>query len=482
VRRLADALGLRGKAREEFAAAARRRLISDAIASGTASEDRPLSADGGRVVPRQLPGSVRHFVGRASELAALFRLREVVGTAHAAAVISAVGGMAGVGKTALAVYWAHQVAGEFPDGQLYVNLRGYDAERPMAAGDALAGFLRALGVPGTDIPGDADERAAMYRSLLAGQRMLVLLDNACHAEQVRPLLPGSPGCMTVVTSRDALAGLVARDGAVRLDLGLLPLAEAVGLLRALIGGRVDACPDAADALATRCARLPLALRLAAELAAARPAASLAELAGELADQKQRLDRLGAGGDPRTAIRAVFSWSYRHLEPDAALAFRLLSAATSSDIDLFAAAAVIGGTSERAAQLVDQLRRAHLLQAATPGRHAIHDLLRTYGQELAAACDGTGERRSALTRLFDYYLQASAAAMHTLFPIEASSQPEIPLPAAALPATDHPAAARAWLDAERENLVIAAAHAAAHGWPQHAIGLASCLFRYLDAGG
>jgi tetratricopeptide (TPR) repeat protein/transcriptional regulator with XRE-family HTH domain len=480
VHRLADALGLRGKAREEFAAAAGRRQISDVTAPGMAPEGRPVLAGDGRIVPRQLPGSVRHFVGRASELTALSCLRDGVGTGSAA-IISAVGGMAGVGKTALAMHWAHQVAGEFPDGQLYVNLRGYDAEQPMSAGDALAGFLRALGVPGPDVPGDADERATMYRSLLAGRRMLVLLDNARHAEQVRPLLPGSPGSVTVVTSRDALAGLVARDGAVRLDLDLLPLAEAVGLLRALIGDRVVACPDAAEALAARCARLPLALRLAAELAAARPAASLAELAGELADQRQRLDRLDAGGDPQTAIRVVFSWSYQYLEPDAARAFRLLSMATSSDIDLFAAAAVIGGTRERAAQLVDQLCRAHLLQADTPGRHAMHDLLRAYGQELAASRDGAGEQCSALTRLFDYYLQASAAAMHTLFPIEANGRPEIPLPAAALPATDYPAAARAWLDAERENLVIAAAHAAAHGWPQHAIGLASCLFRYLDVG-
>jgi tetratricopeptide (TPR) repeat protein len=481
VHRLADALGLRGRAREEFAAAAGRRLISDVTGSGTAPPDHRPLAGGGRIVPRQLPGSVRHFVGRASELTALTCLRDDVGTGSAAA-ISVLGGMAGVGKTALAVHWAHQVAGEFPDGQLYVNLRGYDAEQPMTAGDALAGFLRALGVPGPDVPGDAGERAAMYRSLLAGRRVLVLLDNAYHVEQVRPLLPGSPGCVTVVTSRDSLAGLVARDGAARLDLDLLPLAEAVGLLRALIGNRVAACPDAADALAERCARLPLALRLAAELAAARPAASLGELAGELADQQRLLDRLAAGGDPRTAIRAVFSWSYQHLEPDAARAFWLLSVATSSDIDPFAAAAVIGGTSERAGQLAEQLCRAHLLQAAAPGRYTMHDLLRAYGQELAAARDGTGERRSALTRLFDYYLQASAAAMHTLFPIEASGQPGTPLPAAAMPATDHPAAARAWLDGERENLVIAAAHAAAYGWPQHAIRLASCLFRYLDVGG
>lgn len=481
VHRLADALGLCGKAREEFAAAADRRLISHWSGSPAAPDNRPPVADSSRAAPRQLPGSVRHFVGRKRELLALSCSRDDTGTGSASAQIMALVGMAGVGKTALAVRWAHNVAGEFPDGQLYVNLRGYDSEQPVTAGDALAGFLRALGVPGQDVPSDTDECAAMYRSLLAGRRMLVLLDNARHVEQVRPLLPGSPGCVTLVTSRDALAGLVARDGAVRLDLSLLAPAEATELLRALIGDRVDACPDAAETLAARCAWLPLALRLAAELAAARPAASLHELHNELADQEQRLDRLDADGDPRTAIRAVFSWSYRYLEPDAARAFRMLSLATGTDIDRFAAAVVIGGASERASQLVAQLLRAHLLQAAAPGRLSMHDLLRAYGKELTAACDETAERRSALTRLFDYYLQTSAAAMQTLFPIEVSGQPQVSA-AAALPPTDDPVAARAWLDAERENLLLATAHAAAHGWPCHAIRLASCLFRYFDVGG
>ncbi len=160
-------------------------------------------------------------------------------------VISAIGGTAGVGKTALAVHWAHQVAGRFPDGQLYVNLRGYDPDQPMSAADALAGFLRGLGVPGQDIPPGEDERAARYRSLLAGRRMLVVLDNAGSAEQVRPLLPGAPACTVVVTSRDSLAGLVARHGAVRLEVDLLPLADAAGLLRDLIGARADADPAAA---------------------------------------------------------------------------------------------------------------------------------------------------------------------------------------------------------------------------------------------
>jgi hypothetical protein len=202
----------------------------------------------------------------------------------------------GVGKTALAVHWAHQVADRFPDGQLYVDLRGYDPDRPVPAADALAGFLRALGVPGPEIPVAADERSARFRSLVAGKRVLVVLDNAGSVGQVRPLLPGAPGCLVLVTSRDSLAGLVARDGAQRLDLDLLSPGEAAGLLRELIGARAAADPGATAALAAQCARLPLALRVAAELAAARPAVSLAGLVRELADQQRRLDLLAAGGE------------------------------------------------------------------------------------------------------------------------------------------------------------------------------------------
>jgi len=189
----------------------------------------------------------------------------------------------------------------------------------MAAGDALAGFLRALGVAGQDIPLEVDERAAAYRSLLDGRRMLVVLDNASSVEQIRPLLPGTPSALVVVTSRDSLAGLVARHGAQRLDLDLLPPSDAITLLRALIGERVNVESDEAAALAEQCARLPLALRVAAELAATHPATPLAALVAELADQQRRLELLDAGGDLHTAVRAVFSWSYQHLSAEAARA-------------------------------------------------------------------------------------------------------------------------------------------------------------------
>jgi DNA-binding SARP family transcriptional activator/Tfp pilus assembly protein PilF len=428
------------------------------------------------VVPRELPAAVPHFRGRDRELSELTAL---AGSATpGTVVISAIGGTAGVGKTALALYWAHQVADSFPDGQLYVNLRGYDPEQPVAAADVLAGFLRALGVSGADIPAEIAERAAKYRSLLAGRRTLVVLDNAGSAEQVRPLLPGSPGCVAVVTSRDSLAGLVAREGARRLDLDLLPLPDAVDLLRALIGARVDADPAAAAELAAQCARLPLALRVASELAAARPAVGLADLVSEMADTRRRLESLDASGDSRTRMRAVFSWSYDHLGADAARVLRLASLHPGSDFDRYAMAALADGTVEHADYVLGLLARANLIHRLGPDRYGMHDLLRAYARELAAVCDSEGERHAALTRLFDYYLYVASAAMDTLFPAERHRRPRTPAPATPAPRFTSTATARTWLDAERANLVAVAVR----GWPAHATGLSATLFRYLEAGG
>jgi len=314
-----------------------------------------LATGPGPVVPRQLPTLATHFTGRAAELKELDDLldraqAEMAGTAP----ISAIVGTAGAGKSALAVCWAQRVAERFPDGQLYANLRGYDPAQPMVAAEALAGFLRALGVPGQDIPPEAGERAALYRSLMAGRRILVVADNARSAEQVRPLLPAGPLCATVVTSRDALAGLVARDGARRLRLDQLPAAEALDLLRILIGERVDADPGAAATLAELCSRLPLPLRVAAELVISRPAAPLADVAGELANQERRLDLLNADGDPQTAVRAVFSWSYQVLDAEAGRAFRLLGLNPGPLIDVRAAAALTGTTVEVARRILETL--------------------------------------------------------------------------------------------------------------------------------
>jgi DNA-binding SARP family transcriptional activator/tetratricopeptide (TPR) repeat protein len=431
----------------------------------------------GNAVPRELPAPVLHFTGRAAELAELAELAAGGGDGRTM-VICAVGGAAGVGKTALAVQWAHQVARRFPDGQLYVNLRGYDPGEPVLAADALAGFLRSLGVPGADIPDGVEDRARLYRSRLAGRWMLVLLDNARDAEQVRPLLPGDPGCVAVVTSRDALAGLVAADGARRLDLDVLPPADAVGLLRSLIGPRADQDPAAVAELAELCARLPLALRIAAELAVARSAVPLADLVAEL--ESSRLDGLDAGED-RADVRAVFSWSLRQLPGEVAEAFALTGLHPGTDLDAHAAAALTGTTAGQAGRVLGRLHRASLLQAAGPGRYGMHDLLRAYAREQAAARDSDGRCQQALTRLFDYYRATAGAAMDTFAPAETHLRPRIPPSAAARPTMAGDAEARAWLDRELANLVAVVAHCAGHGWPRHATDLAVTLYRYLMTG-
>ncbi|MFC6084522.1 ATP-binding protein [Sphaerisporangium aureirubrum] len=444
-----------------------------ATARDQVEENRRGSAPVERPVPRQLPLDVFGFTGRAAQLAVLDAML-AAGERRPAVVISAVAGTAGVGKTALAVHWAHRVAKRFPDGQLYLDLRGYDPGRPVTAADALAGFLRALGVEPADIPEDPGERAARYRTLLAGRRMLVVLDNAYGADHVRPLLPGMPSCLVVVTSRDALTGLVAREGARRIDLDTLTPGEAAGLLSTLIGPRAGAEPDAAAALAEHCARLPLALRIAAELATSRPMAPLAELVAELRDEQRRLDLLDAAGDPRTAVRSVFSWSHRHLPGAAARAFDLLGLHPGREFDMYTAAALTGTGTGRAAALLDELARGHLIEQAGPGRYTMHDLLRAFAVERAT--DG----QAALTRLYDHYLSTAARAMDTLFPYE-RGRPETPPPRTPAPAVGEPGQAARWLDRERPALVAVAVDAARHGLARYAVDLSRVLWRHLEVG-
>jgi tetratricopeptide (TPR) repeat protein len=458
---------------------ARQQVLAASPALVTTAAALPEVCTSPSVIPRELPPAAAHFTGRTQELATLTGLldtsrRERPGTV----VISAIGGTAGVGKTALAVYWAHQVAERFPDGQLYVNLRGYDRAQPVPATDALARFLRSLGVPDQDIPPEPDERAARFRSLLAGKRMLVVLDNASSAEQVRPLLPGTPACAVLVTSRDTLVGLVATDGAWRLDLGLLPLADAAALLGSVIGSRADDDPESAAELAGLCVRLPLALRIAAELAAARRLAPLRELVAELS--ATRLDCLDAGED-RSDIRAVFSWSCRQLTDDVGRTFALTGLHPGEDIDVHAVAALAGTGPGQARRAMGRLHRASLVQASGPGRYAMHDLLRAYAREQAAARDTDGSSHQALTRLFDYYLAAADAAMDLAFPAEALRRPRITAGAAVVPAMASPGEARAWLGQERANLVAALVHSASHGWSTQAADLAATLYGYLVNG-
>ncbi|HEY2578729.1 MAG TPA: helix-turn-helix transcriptional regulator [Streptosporangiaceae bacterium] len=365
--RLADALGLADADRQAFTRAARR-------APGTAWQPP------GRPVPRQLPPPVPGFTGRTAELRALAGLLDTDGMSPGTVVISAADGMAGVGRTALAVHWAHQIADGFPDGQLYVNLRGGTAGQAAATPpeEALATFLRAMGVAAGDIPADGQERAARYRSMLAGRQVLVLLGNAGSAEQVRPLLPGSPACVVVVTSRDVLSGLVARDGARRLVLGPMSAADSGALLTRLIGDRAAADPAATAALAARCDRLPLALRVAAGLALAHPDAPLADLANELADELA--DDLTSQHEPGAAAAAVFAAALRRLDPAIARTFLLLCRYPGPGIGIPALAALTGATVRQAGRAVKLLERAQLIQMTGPDGIAVHDLLSDYARE------------------------------------------------------------------------------------------------------
>ncbi|WP_033337467.1 tetratricopeptide repeat protein [Catenuloplanes japonicus] len=462
-RRLADELGV--DPGPELRAA--HELVLREETPGPAAEPAPR-----RPVPAQLPGDVPDFIGRADELSRLDALLDA-----STVVISALSGTAGVGKTALAVRWAHHARAGFPDGQLYINLRGYDAERPVTAGEALARFLRALGLPGQDVPLDVDERADRYRSLLDGRRMLIVLDNAASVAQVRPLLPGTPGCLTLVTSRDGLPGLVARHGARRLDLDLLPHTDALLLLRRLIGPRCDEDPAATAELAERCARLPLALRVAAELALSRPSVTLRQLTGELADERRRLTMLDAGGDPETGVRAVFSFSYRQLPEPAARAFRLLGLHPGPDVEPYAAAALLGTPVADARDLLETLAGAHLVQRGA-GRYTLHDLLRAYASELAFL-DGD---ETGTTRLLDAWLFTARTAMDTLHPAERDRHVPLVPPATPIAPVGEPMAAQVWLDEERANLAASVAYAAVHGHPGHAVRLTVTLLRYLEGGG
>jgi tetratricopeptide (TPR) repeat protein len=503
VHRLADALELSGPPRAEFLAAAGRRLARPAQpratgtsgaagpadpvgtphATGAADAVRPASAHAGgkRVVPRLLPAAVPGFAGRRDQLTAL---SEVLNHPGGTAVITAIGGTAGVGKTALALQWAHQAAQEFPDGQLYVNLRGFDpsgiATRPA---DAVRVLLDALEIRADQLPHTDEAQLGLYRSLLAGKRMLVLLDNARDTAQVRPLLPGAPTCRVIVTSRSQLTGLAAIEAARPLMLDVLTGAEARELLEQRLGAaRLAADPGAAERIIGACARLPLALSVIAARAAMQPDLSLAEIAADLAGSPS-LDAFADGDDPAADLRAAFSWSLRQLDPAAARFFRLAGLHPGPDFDRYAMAALAGEPAGQAGRLLDALTRACLIQHAGPARYGMHDLLRGYARELADATDGGLEQRAALTRLFDYYLHAAGTAMDMAFPAERGRRPDVPPPPGPgpVPAFASAADALAWLDAERANLVPVIAHAADHGWPAHATRLADTLFRYLDIG-
>jgi len=415
--RPADALGHYRQTRERLVQAlgigpgpALRDLEAAVLRQDTTTGQAPAPPARPGPVPAQLPMPVPSFVGRAGELAQLDAILAGATDTSPAVVISAVSGTAGVGKTSLALHWAHQVAARFPDGQLYANLRGFDpGGSVLDPADAAWGFLDALGMTAERIPTGIDARTGLYRSLLAGRRMLVVLDNARDAEQVRPLLPGAPGCLVVVTSRSQLTPLLVAEGAHPLNLDLLTVADAHELLARRLGASRVAAESAAVAeIVARCARLPLALAVVAARAAVQPQLRLAELAHELRDAPDAAGALDTlhGGDPASDVRTVFSWSYRALSTDAARLFRLQGLHPGPDITAPAAASLAGLPLRRTRALFAELTRAHLVTEHTPGRYASHDLLRAYATEQVTLLETDDTRHAAVHRMLDHFLHSA----------------------------------------------------------------------------
>ena len=475
---LAGALGLAEPVRTVFVAAARGRApVAEVL---TAMRAEAAGAPPG-VVPRQLPAGAAFFAGREAELKQLDALLgQAVGGGPdepgGAVVISAVAGMAGVGKTALAVHWARNVAGRFPDGQLYVNLRGYDAEGAAVTPEEVTGwFLTALGVPASQIPADAQARSGLYRSVLAGRRVLIVLDNARDAAQVRPLLPGSGGCLVVVTSRSALAGLAAAEGARPLRLGPLAEEEGVRLLAARLGPeRVAAEPGAVAGLAAWCGHLPLALAVMAARAAADPGLPLGVLAARLAGAAgAEATAAGAGpgrlevletGDPATSLRQLLSWSHGQLSPPAAGMFALLGVHCGPDITVPAAASLAAVPRAAAGRALAELAGASLAAEHRPGRYVLHDLVRGYAAGQARQDLSEAGIQAAIERSLDHYL-------HTVIrPLPVPPPPFAVAPSApgVLPEQlADEAALQDWARAEHQVVLQAIAQAAAAGFITHA---------------
>ncbi|WP_165974711.1 AfsR/SARP family transcriptional regulator [Nonomuraea deserti] len=448
-----------------------------AQATGTSPQAPPPM----RVTPRQLPADVGTFVGRTRELAGL---GEVEDTADAAdrdgregattVVISAIDGMAGVGKTALAVHAAHRIAPRFPDGNLFVDLHGFTrGMAPADPADTLARLLAALGVPGESIPQRLDDRAALYRSVLAERRMLIVLDNAADEAQVRPLLPGAGGCLVLVTSRRRLVGL---DGASVVSLDVLAIEDAIALFTATAGQERVAgeSRDALEELVRRCGLLPLAIRLAAARLKAHPSWTAQHLMERFEQHRHRLEELQTG---ERSVAAALDLSYRELDLDERRAYRLLGLNPGGDLAPDAAAALLDTSLAQATDLLDRLLEVHLQQEPVPGRYRFHDLIRAHAAERAGAEEPEPDRHAALTRLLDHYSHAASEAMDRLYPYEADMRPRLDRGRApAMPdAAD-------WLESELANLLSLARFAAEHGFRDHVRHLSATLHRCLRTRG
>jgi len=471
-------------------------LAAPVAVPGMAVVAAALGTGAAGVVPRQLPAGAGFFAGREAELKQLDELLGQTGLDEGmngsgngdggpagAVVISAIGGMAGVGKTALAVHWARRVAGRFPDGQLYVNLRGYDPGPAVTSEEVTGWFLAALGVPAAQIPAEAAERAGLYRSVLARRRVLIVLDNAADPSQVRPLLPGGPGCLVVVTSRSVLAGLAA-EGARPLRLAPLRAEEAARLLAARLGPeRVAAEPEAVTDLIGWCGGLPLALAVMAARAAADSGLPLRVLAAQLAgapdaaipppgpgvawEVPSRLDELETG-DAATSLRELLSWSHRQLSEPAALMFALLGVHCGPDITIPAAASLAGVPVADAGRALAELAAASLVAEHRPGRYVMHDLIRGYAAGHARQALGVAGVREAIARSLDHYLHTMVISYH--YPRSFTPAPPAPR---VVPERLAGGRKADWARAEHQVLLRAIAQAAAAGWLTHAWQIFDC---------
>ncbi|WP_207311745.1 ATP-binding protein [Lentzea alba] len=440
---------------------------------------RPASTPAA-VAVRQLPAGIAGFTGRDALLRRLDGLLTDTGD-DAATPVAAITGPAGVGKTSLAVHWAHRAAPRFPDGQLYVDLRGFDPSgTAVDPSEALRGFLTAHGVAPDRVPAGTEAQAALYRSRLAGRRVLVLLDNARDADQVRPLLPGDGACTVLVTSRTPLAGLIANEGAHAVIVDVLTPAEAKRMLARRLGQRrTSAEPAAVVEIVELCARLPLALAVVAARAAIRPGFPLARFVTDL--RTTRLDAL-SGGDARADLRNVFSWSTRALSAPAARLFRLLGTHPGPDTSVAAAASLAALPVPEVRALLTELADAHLVLEHHPGRFTFHDLLRAHAEETAREEESEADRRASTLRILDHYLHTGHAAATLLNPQRTEVVPAPPHPGVLVEGIAGYADATAWFTAEHRVLLAATEHAARHGADRHAAELTWVVSGFLERQG
>ncbi|MDG4830089.1 tetratricopeptide repeat protein [Solwaraspora sp. WMMD1047] len=440
-------------------------------ATALVSTDPPAAAPVSRSVPQQLPAPPRMFTGRVREVAALARVHDA-----SALAISTIDGMAGIGKTALAVHVAHHIVGRYPDGQIFIDLHGYTCGvEPVDSKAALDHALRALGIPAAQIPAGLDERAALYRTRLADKQVLLVLDNAATESQVQPLLPGAPGSMVLVTSRHRLPGL---DPTYTLSLDTLPVPDAITLFTRVagVGQPRDESPDLLIELVHRCGQLPLAIRIAAARLRSHPTWSLTHLVERLRDPQHRLTELEAG---QRSVTATLDLSFRHLDTDLQQAYRLLGRHPGPDLERYATAALLNVTVGHADRTLDRLLDAHLLQEPTPGRYRFHDLTRAHA---ATGSLTESTARAAISRLLDHYRHVAALAMDAAYPAEREHRPPVPAANTPRPELSTPASALRWLDTEHGNLLAAVRHAAQQHHADHVRHLSGILHRHLRTRG